>query len=176
MSATVKPAPPAIPHTGPILAVGDSVMLGSAPALRSALGPELRVDAVVGRQAADTIDRLYAYRAAGELPQRVIVHIGDNGPIYSSDLRRLRQVLAGVPLVVIVNVRVGRDWQGEVDSELAGVIKGWKQATLADWFDMSGGQGIVVGDGTHPTPTGQHIFAALISRAVHHPVFGGVTH
>ncbi|MEO9176990.1 MAG: hypothetical protein ABI317_15870, partial [Gaiellales bacterium] len=172
----VKPPAPPIPQTGPILAVGDSVLLGSSAALRSALGPELRIDAVVARQATDTIDRLYAYRAEGPLPKRMIVHIGDNGPIYSTDLHRLRQVLAGVPLVVLVNVRVGRAWQGEVNEELASEVKGWKQATVADWLDQSAAPGYVVGDGTHTTPAGAQQFAALLSRAIHHPVLGGVTH
>jgi len=167
-------APP-IPTSGPILAVGDSVMLGASAALESALGPELHIDAVVSRQPEATIGRLFAYRAAGSLPRRVIVHIGDNGPVYYADVLRLKAALAGVPLVVIVNVRVATSWQDEVNSELAYAVKGWHEATIADWYDASAGPGVLV-DGTHTTPHGAQLFAAVIARAIHAPHLGGVTH
>ena len=167
-------APP-IPKSGPILAVGDSVMLGASAALESALGPELHIDAVVSRQPEATIGRLFAYRAAGSLPRRVIVHIGDNGPVYYADVLRLKAALAGVPLVVIVNVRVDTSWQDEVNSELAYAVKGWHEATIADWYDASAGAGVLV-DGTHTSPHGAQLFAALIARAIHAPHLGGVTH
>jgi peptidoglycan/LPS O-acetylase OafA/YrhL len=170
-----KRTSPAIPRSGPILAVGDSVMLGASAALEAALGPELHIDAVVSRQPEQTIGRLFAYRAAGSLPSRVIVHIGDNGPVYYADLERLKAALAGVRLVVVVNVRVATSWQGEVNSELAQAVVGWHQATLADWYDASAGSGLLA-DGTHTTPQGASVFAALIARAIRHPHLGGVTH
>ena len=164
-----------IPRTGPILAVGDSVMLGASGALESALGPSLHIDAVVSRQPEETIARLFAYRAAGALPRRVIVHIGDNGPVYYADLQRLRQALAGVPLVVIVNVRVDTSWQGEVNGELAQAVHGWHEATIADWYDASTAPGALA-DGTHTTPLGAGLFAAVIARAVRTPHLGAITH
>jgi peptidoglycan/LPS O-acetylase OafA/YrhL len=176
-----KPSPPPahrappIPTSGPILAVGDSVMLGASSALGSALGPELHIDAVISRQPEETIARLFAYRADGSLPRRVIVHIGDNGPVYYADVLRLKQALAGVPLVVLVNVRIDTSWQGEVNSELAYAVKGWHEATIADWYDASSGPGLLA-DGTHTTRDGARDFAAVIARAIHHPVLGGVTH
>jgi len=150
-------------------------MLGASGALESALGPSLHIDAVVSRQPEETIARLFAYRAAGALPRRVIVHIGDNGPVYYADLQRLRQALAGVPLVVIVNVRVDTSWQGEVNGELAQAVQGWHEATIADWYDASTASGALA-DGTHTTPLGASLFAAVIARAVHKPHLGGVTH
>ena len=144
-------------------------------ALESTLGPELRIDAVVSRQPEQTIARLFAYRAAGTLPPRVIVHIGDNGPVYYADLLRLKAALAGVPLVVIVNVRVATSWQSEVNSELGQAVAGWHEATIADWYDASAGGGAVA-DGTHTTTAGAELFAALIVRALHAPRLGGVTH
>jgi len=164
-----------IPRSGPILALGDSVMLGASSALDSAFGPNLHIDAVVSRQPNATIDRISAYRAEGSLPSRVIVHIGDNGPVYYADAQRLKAALAGVPLVVLVNVRVDTSWQGEVNSELRQTVQGWHQATIADWYDASSAPGLLA-DGTHTTPEGAKLFAGVISRAIHHPVLGGVTH
>ena len=105
----------------------------------------------MSRQPDTTIDRLFAYRAAGSLPQRVIVHVGDNGPVYYADAQRLKRALAGVPLVVLVNVRVDTSWQAEVNSELRQTVRGWHQATIADWYDASAGPGLL-DDGTHTSP------------------------
>ena len=106
----------------------------------------------------------------------MIVHIGDNGPVYYADAQRLKAALAGVPLVVIVNVRVDTSWQGEVNSELLQTVAGWHQATIADWYDASAGaRGW---SSTAPTrrPPARALFAALIARALHSPHLGGVTH
>jgi len=168
-------ARPPIPTSGPILAVGDSVMLGASAALESALGTQLHIDAIVSRQPEQTIARLFAYRADGSLPRRVIVHIGDNGPVYYADVLRLKQALAGVPLVVLVNVRVDTSWQSEVNSELADAVKGWHEATVADWYDDSKSPGLLA-DGTHATPDGARAFAGVIARAIHHPALGAITH
>jgi peptidoglycan/LPS O-acetylase OafA/YrhL len=150
--------------TGPILALGDSVMLGCAPVLEQRLGLRLRVDAVVGRQAVDTISRLAEYRAHGDLPPTVIVQIGDNGPVWYANLQRLREVLSGVPHVVIVNVRVARSWQGEVDRALAEYVSSWPQAVLANWYSHSS-VGLLV-DGVHPSVAGRAIYANVIVEAL----------
>jgi peptidoglycan/LPS O-acetylase OafA/YrhL len=149
---------------GPILAVGDSVMLGCAPLLTQQLGSRLRVDAVVGRQAVDTITRLAEYRAQGDLPATVIVQIGDNGPVWYSDLQRLRGILSGVPNVVLVNVRVDRSWQNEVNSTLAQFAPSWSQATIANWYGHSS-EGLLA-DGVHPTIPGRTVYVNVILDAL----------
>jgi hypothetical protein len=150
--------------SGPILALGDSVMLGCAPVLEQRLGSRLRVDAVVGRQAVDTISRLAEYRAHGDLPPTVIVQIGDNGPVWYSNLQRLRTVLEGVPHVVLVNVRVARSWQGEVDKALSEYVSSWPQAVLANWYSHSS-EGLLV-DGVHPSVAGRAIYASVVVDAL----------
>ena len=150
---------------GPILALGDSVMLGSAPVLERRLGPQLRVDAVVGRQAVDTIDRLAEYRARGALPPTVIVQIGDNGPVWHENLQRLRAVLSGVKHVVLVNVRVDRDWQNEVNRALERFVPSWSEAVIANWYGHSSESMLV--DGVHPSVAGRAVYAQTIVEALH---------
>jgi peptidoglycan/LPS O-acetylase OafA/YrhL len=150
--------------SGPILALGDSVMLGCAPVLEQRLGSRLRVDAVVGRQAFDTIERIAEYRAEGALPQTVIVQLGDNGPVWYANMQRLRTVLRGVRHVVIVNVRVARSWQNEVNSELAAYVSSWPQAVLANWYAHSS-EGLLV-DGVHPSVPGRSIYASVVVDAL----------
>ncbi len=149
---------------GEVLAAGDSVMLGAAPNLEALIGRRLRVDAVVGRQAEATIARLAQYRAAGRLPREVIVQIGDNGPVWYSDMQSLRRVLRGVPVVVIVNVRLARSWEGEVDRQLAQYVRTWPQAVLANWFAHS--TQAMLADGVHPQVWARAVYARVVYEAL----------
>ncbi len=159
----------AIKHTtalppGPILALGDSVMLGSAPNLEARLGHRVTVDAVVGRQAEQTVERIAEYRAAGRLPQTVVVQIGDNGPVWSTDMQNLRRVLKGVPRVVLVNVRLARSWQDEVNHELSQYVRTWPQAVIADWYENSTQQ--MLTDGVHPSVAARNVYARVVVDAL----------
>jgi peptidoglycan/LPS O-acetylase OafA/YrhL len=149
---------------GPILALGDSVMLGSAPVLEQRLGSRLRVDAVVGRQAVDTIARIAEYRAHGALPPTVIVQIGDNGPVWYENLQSLRAALSGVKHVVLVNVRVDRAWQNEVNRALQRFVPGWSEAVIANWYGHSSESMLV--DGVHPSVAGRRVYAQTIVEAL----------
>ena len=153
---------PRVASTGPALAVGASVMLSA----QTALGRHATVDAAVGRQAKDLIARLASYRAAGRLPDRVVVQIGENGPLYGEDIRSLRLTLRGVRRVVLVNVRVTRRWNQEVNARLAELAGQWPQARVADWYAASAGAGLLYDDGTHPTPRGRRIYARVVERAL----------
>ncbi len=137
-------------------------MLAAQGALEHRL--DATVDAAVGRQPTAIIDRLETYRAAGTLPPRVVVQLGDNGPVWSSDLTRLRKVLSGVRRVVLVNIREPTSWEGEVNDALAGVARTWRQATVADWHSASSDPSLLY-DGAHPRPDGQAIYARLVAAA-----------
>jgi peptidoglycan/LPS O-acetylase OafA/YrhL len=159
------PAGPPRSYSGPTLAIGASVMLSAANALHHRLGRGTIVDAAVGRQIEDVISRLRAYRDAGRLPERVIVQVGENGPLYSSDLARLRAVLQGVPRVVLINVRVPRSWEEESNQALDQLSARWPAAALADWHDASAGPGLTW-DGAHPKPAGARVYARLAAQAL----------
>jgi lysophospholipase L1-like esterase len=148
---------------GGVLAVGASVMLAAEPQLVRRLGA--RVDAAVGRQPSTIVNRLATYRAARALPPVVVVQIGDNGPVWSADIARLRQVLSGVRHVVLVNIREATSWEGEVNDELAQAIRDWPQATIADWQDASANPSLLY-DGAHPNPAGAAVYAAVIAHAL----------
>jgi hypothetical protein len=129
----------------------------------------IRVDAAVGRQTDDIVGRLDAYRASRRLPSRVIVQIGENGPILGGELRELRRALRGVRRVVLVNVRVPRSWGADTNAKLARAVHGWPQARLADWYDASEGAGLLYADETHPTPRGARVYARVVRAALRAP-------
>jgi hypothetical protein len=96
----------------------------------------------------------------------VIVQAGENGPLTADDAAALQGVLRGVDRVVIVNVRVPRSWDEEVNDTLAAAVKRWPEARLADWHDASDREGLLYPDGTHPTTAGQRVYARVVGRAI----------
>ena len=61
------------------IAIGDSVMLGAAPQLKTALGPDSYVDAHVGRQFKEAVAMIDSYASTGKLGHVVVVHLGNSG-------------------------------------------------------------------------------------------------
>jgi hypothetical protein len=139
-------------------------MLGCAPNLEQRLGHPVIVDAVVGRQAEQTIARLAQYRAAGRLPDTVIIQIGDNGPVWYADMQHLRRVLRSVPRVVLVNVRLARSWQNEVNGELKAYVRNWPQAVIANWYTHS--SQAMLTDGVHPSIAARSVYANVVFEAL----------
>jgi peptidoglycan/LPS O-acetylase OafA/YrhL len=152
-------------HAGPPLFVGASVMLGAADALHKAFGHKTIVDAAVGRYPSDIATRLGEYRQFGQLPARVVVQMGENGPIEPGDMQRVREALAGVRRVVLVTVHVPRSWEADVDATLAAAVRNWPQARLADWNTAVKADDLY-SDGIHIRPQGEADYVRVIERAL----------
>jgi hypothetical protein len=146
-------------------------MVAGSPALEQRLHGDITVDAVVGRQVWSGIARLQQYRAAGDFVglKAIVIDLGTNGPMTPADVAEFRSVAAGVPLLVFVNVRVPRPWQGETNSSIAAVA-GQPGIRVANWYAASAAPGALWEDGIHPDPKGQLIYANLIARALEAPV------
>ncbi|MHB8293587.1 MAG: acyltransferase family protein [Acidimicrobiales bacterium] len=174
-TATTEATPPLAPGGllraapgGPVLAIGDSVMLGSAPDLQSAFGAAITVDAKVGRQVSQGLSRLQAYRAAGGLKglRALVIGLGTNGPFSPSQFQQLVNVTAGVPHVIVVNVRVPRSWQSFTNSTLAAGVASNPRFSLVHWHHASAAPGLLWPDMVHPDPAGQRVYSNLIVQAV----------
>ena len=113
------------------------------------------------------ISRLAEYRAAGDLTglEAVIIDLGTNGPMTPQDVAQLRALTAGVPLLVLVNVRVPLPWQGESNASLA-TAKDLPRVVIVDWYQASAAAGLLWPDGIHPDPKGQAIYANLVAAAL----------
>ncbi len=146
---------------GRMLALGDSVMLSCSTQLEAALDHRVRVDATVGRQIDDTIADLQRYRRHHELPQTIVIQVGNNGPLWYHDLVRLRHALHGIPDVTVVNDRNSTSWQDESNQALGSWLRDWPGAHLADWYGNSTSK--MLSDGTHPWPYACRIYAHVIA-------------
>ena len=150
-----------------VLAIGDSVLLAASTALETRVHGDITVDAVVGRQVWEGISRLEEYREAGDLRglKALVLDLGTNGPLSPEDVATLRQLAAGVPLVVFVNVRVPQPWQSETNRSLAAVAH-QRGVVVVNWYRASRAPGILWADGVHPDPKGQAVYANLVASAL----------
>src|SRR5437763_12859166 len=112
-------------HARPtISAFGDSVMLGARTWLDRTF-PGGTLDAIEGRQPDPILHDVEQDAAAGKLNPVVVIGVGDNGLIDPDALRHALVCLhdaAGVEHVVVVNNRVGRDWENLNNRTIAAVV------------------------------------------------------
>ena len=176
---SVTPAPTAVPpivavpQSSPAVshatafAIGDSVMLGAATELGAALG-RVEVDAVVGRQVSTALAILQARRAANRLPDVVIVHLADNGPVTTRQVNALFDVLADVPHVLLLTIRVPDDFESHNNRLLTQLALVRANVTVVDWHAASEGHPeLFWNDGEHLRPEGAQVYAALIASTLH---------
>jgi hypothetical protein len=152
-----------------VLAIGDSVMLGASTDLIAALGPNTVVDASVGRQVYEGLDRLAEYRSAGRLTglRAVVVGLGTNGPMTVAQCHQFVS-LAGGDRVVFITVRVPRPWQDETNASIA-TCAALPDVSAVDWYQASGAPGVLGPDRVHETVAGRSLYASLVAAAVNRP-------
>lgn len=159
--AAVSPAPTA----SPVVAVGDSVLLGAFKALQSKV-PGIYIDAKVSRQFREGITELATLKQLGKVGPVVLVHLGNNGEVSDASIDTLMAELADVPTVVFVTVHIpGIRWEGSVNTALAAAATRYPgKVRLADWHAASDGQrSWFYKDGIHLNPEGQTHYAELIA-------------
>lgn len=162
---TTAPSSATPAHLGlPVTAVGDSVTLDVRPDL-AALVPGISVDGAVDRQWNNGVSILSALRASGQLRPEVIVGLGINGPVSSSQFDAMMRAVAGARRVVFVTERLPRSWQDDNNTTLRdGVARYPGTAVLADWYTLSANQPAwFTSDGVHLQPPGAQAMASLIA-------------
>jgi hypothetical protein len=134
----------------PVTAIGDSVMLSAADELHRRLGGSGYIDAKLNRYFDQAAPIIHDLRAKGALGRVVIIHLGNNGPVSNGDVDKVMAELNGVPNVLLVNVRVDRSWQDEVNQTLRDAAAHYPSVQLVDWYSYSAGHGDwFQADGTH---------------------------
>jgi len=153
---------------GQVTAVGDSVMLDYEDPLKAAI-PGIDVDAAVSRQWTDGEAVLQQLKAAGQLGSLVIVELGTNGPITSTDFDNMMAILSGASRVVFVNVHVDRPWQDPNNAVIASGAGRYPHVVVADWATLAAQNPQWFGaDGTHLgiDGPGADALAALVSSTL----------
>jgi len=162
-----EPAAVALPGGDQITAVGDSVMLASAPTLKKDF-PGIEIDAVVSRQMKDLPDLIRAMQARGELRATLLVGLGTNGPIDAKTLEDALTLVGPRTQVVLVNVQAPRDWTTGVNRTLTEVARGHRNVELANWRDAIRPRlDVLSPDQIHPGgPIGGGIYTGAVRDAL----------
>lgn len=120
-------------NSDPVLAIGDSVMLGAKVALENKI--KARVDAKVGRQFTAVLEIVKSLKASKRIPSTVIIHSGTNGNIVEKQLVELMDILRSCDRVIIVNNYVPRSWQKQNNAILEKVVPAYSNAYLVNWHE-----------------------------------------
>jgi hypothetical protein len=141
-------------------------MLGAVREIRRSIA-YVEIDAAVSRQTSAVINLLRARRDTNSLGDVVIVHVGNNSPITSTQFDRLMQPLATVQLVVIVNLRVPRPWESGNNAVLAEGVSRYRNAVLVDWNGyLRDHPDLISADGTHLGVRSARAYTALLVNAL----------
>jgi len=150
-----------------VMAIGDSVMLASAPELTAAM-PGIYINAKISRFMFGGISIVDRLARQNKLRKVVIVGLGTNGPVTASQVRALRAAV-GRRWLVLINTFVPRSWEHEVNSTLATAAKRYPNVLLVNWHNtIVHHQGLLWSDDIHPQPVGGKLYAKLVRAVVLH--------
>jgi hypothetical protein len=146
------------------LGVGDSIMLSASSELADY---GFDTNAEVGRQFSVGVGVVKRLATHGKLPRNLVVHLGTNGPVDPTDCAAL-VAYAPKRQVYLVNVRVPRDWEADVNETLRACASGRDRVHYLDWWKKSGRHvdEWLAKDGYHETVEGQAAYAAWIDERV----------
>jgi peptidoglycan/LPS O-acetylase OafA/YrhL len=146
-------------------AIGDSVMLASAPELQEAF-PGIAIDAAVSRGMRAAPEILKTLEDAGLLRDVVVIGLGTNGPIEESDLQQIKGMIGPNRQLILVNAFADRDWTAGVNATLADFSAHYRRIELADWSTaIAPHTDVLAEDNIHPGPTGGRIYAETVGAA-----------
>ncbi|MCT9819069.1 acetyltransferase [Microbacterium sp. W1N] len=163
-----RPLPPVPQHVSGdrISAVGDSVMLASAPGLLEEF-PGIQVDAAVSRSMHAGSGIISSMAADRQLRDYVVVALGTNGPVSEDALEQIRKAAGAKRHLVLVNAFAPRDWIPGVNAELTAFAKEHPGVVVADWSSaIAGRTDLLAGDHIHPGHSGGQLFADTVAAAV----------
>ncbi|ADY56121.1 peptidoglycan-N-acetylmuramate O-acetyltransferase [Syntrophobotulus glycolicus DSM 8271] len=157
------------PKTGSgqgVIIIGDSVIAGAKSALEERL-PGIEIDAQIGRQMDEAVGLVNRLKTQSLLGERVIIELGTNGPFSQVQLRDLLDSLGQVKQIILVNTRVPRPWQDEVNETLERAAVSYPGTKLVDWYLASTGHHeYFYEDGVHLTPKGIEVYCQLLQNAL----------
>lgn len=154
-----------------IICIGDSVMLGSARAIKRAL-PGCYIDADVCRYVGGGIPVAEELLAAGKLGDVVVIALGTNGPIcgaerYEEQTVALLELLKDRRVFWVNTYGADIDWIKPNNDYIAALPGRWPNVRVVDWHGLvSGHPEWLSGDGVHPNDDGVEQYAGLLKETI----------
>lgn len=149
----------------PILAIGDSVMLGAANILTER---GITVDALKSRPFRQALEISNYVKSIGRLGEFVIIHLGTNGPVDQETLDEIMVPLKDVDIVLMVTAHVPtRKWQNSNNELIRAMPNAYGNVRVLDWFKVAEAHPeYLYGDKVHLNNEGQRVYADLIMQAI----------
>ena len=162
--AAATPVPPPPPPEK--FAIGDSVMLGAADELKAA---GFTVDAAESRAFMRGLDVIQALSDRGQLPQKLVIHLGTNGPISTVQMDAMMSLVTNVPKVLLIqNVVPDGSYDEENNLLMVNVASGLPNVEVLYWDGLAQQcQGdCLYQDGIHLKSTGAIYYTTLIETVL----------
>jgi lysophospholipase L1-like esterase len=141
-------------------------MLASATALEAAL-PGVYIDAKIDRQMRTGLALIRSLAAAGRLRHVVVVSLGTNGDITSSQLSQLQRAVGPGRELVLVSTFGPQAWEHAVNTALAAAARRGQHTELANWHQaIAARTALLWPDGIHPRPAGARLYARVVLAAI----------
>ena len=159
--------------------LGDSIMKGAVTNASikdldvifsermSILADNANVEAEVARQWNEAPRILRDLKDQELLGEAIVIHLGSNGVIDEDLIANTFEILADAKIVVVLNARVPKPWEGRVNSVLDNAIPLYENAVLVDWRSTSNDfPEYFARDGVHLTKLGSQIYLDQIIEAL----------
>ncbi len=161
-----EPTQPPPPAGADITAIGDSVMLASAPQLTDRL-PGIDINAAVSRQMREAPSIIRSLLDRDQLRDIVVLQLGTNGPISLDTLHEVQQLIGPERRLVLVSVHAPRGWIEGVNDDLETFDRRYHYVMLADWQrEIIPRLQLLAGDQVHPGSAGGRIYADVVAETI----------
>jgi len=143
--------------------VGDSVIHGAHLELKAEQRLDVALLAGTSRSFIFGVGMMQDMAAKRELAPVMVIHLGTNGPVQPELFDQIMRVLDKQKLVLFINIRVNKRWEGKVNETLAEGVKRYPTAELLDWHAHSKGQDAWFReDKTHLSHEGERVITQLL--------------
>ncbi len=149
----------------PILAIGDSVMLGAAQILTER---GITVDALKSRPFRQALEIANYVKSINRLGEFVIIHLGTNNYVDQKTLDEIMVPLKDVDLVLFITAHVPtRAWQDPNNELVRAMPNAYGNVKVLDWYQIAQRHPeYLYGDKVHLNNEGQKVYADLIMQAI----------
>ncbi len=149
-----------------VIAIGDSVMLASAPELAQAM-PGIYVNAAVSRAMIAGIVIVQGLAADHRLRPVLIVGLGTNGPITLDQISQLRTAIGPSRWLLLINTFEARSWEAEVNATVKAAARRYPNVAMINWHNaIEHHTNLLWSDGIHPMPVGGKFYAKVVKAVV----------
>ncbi|MFE3573864.1 acyltransferase family protein [Lysinibacillus sp. NPDC059133] len=148
-----------------ILAIGDSLMIDIASSLHN-IYPNITIDAKIGRQVSQAIQLAPNYASFNQPNKAVIIQLGTNGFFTNDQIDTLLEAFSNAD-IYLVNTRVPRSWESNVNSSLQQKAQEHDNITLIDWHSVAiNHPEFFASDGVHLEQKGVNTLTSLIQQSI----------